>query len=108
MERKEGYYWVRMSDTKDGWEVAEFRRGSWSIFNGVMTVYEDCCFLEINENRIPAPDENNGIILNQITQSLKFGIRVDYDPKTNLISTYRGEQVIAKNSVMAVNFEPNA
>lgn len=61
MERKEGYYWVKV---KTGWLIMD-----WSEHNNSFLLdglrypqrHIDAEILEINENRIPSPDEVNTV-----------------------------------------------
>lgn len=66
MERKEGYYWVRLDDhISPQWQVAlwcdndgGYEGGDWWWrLPGDDDMYFDEDFSEINESRIPSPDE---------------------------------------------------
>jgi len=55
MERKEGYYWVR---SLSGWHVAHFDGNNFADGIGLHSV-KPIKLLEINETRIPTPDEED-------------------------------------------------
>jgi len=54
--RKEGYYWVK---NREQWEVAQWdiNRQQWYLPDVQGEYIGDDAFTEINETRIPAPDE---------------------------------------------------
>jgi hypothetical protein len=66
MERKEGYYWVRLDDPFfNHWHIAlwhdndgGYEDGDWCWHTPYIEgKSDDSDFLEINETRIPTPDE---------------------------------------------------
>ena len=57
-QRQPGYYWVKWNmGRKNGerWQVAAWSNG-WSLYN-MPNPFGDDFFTEINETRIPSPDE---------------------------------------------------
>ena len=57
MERKSGFYWVRVARVSGGKRiVGEYISGAWFIagHGAMLSVYD---IIEINENRIMSPDE---------------------------------------------------
>jgi len=56
MERQEGYYWTK-SLGFDIWEPTEYNGKVWDISTIEDIFVDDSYFDEINETRIPSPDE---------------------------------------------------
>lgn len=54
MSRQEGYYWVKVSES---WFIEYFDGNRWEGSESSGYALSDAYFSEINENRIPAPDE---------------------------------------------------
>ena len=58
MERKSGFYWVKLDDEWDEWIVARWdSKFNWWDIPGWYDTLRDNEFDSINENRIIPPDE---------------------------------------------------
>lgn len=74
MKRQDGYYWVK-NDTggtiqRFVWSVEQWLDGFWQLGG---EEYGDSEFVEINENRIPSPDEKGDMVMGVATEDCKKG-----------------------------------
>ncbi len=102
MERKEGYYWVKQSGR---WIIAEWlyvgevaSEFAWE-FPGNQFPWEDSDFSEINESRIPSPDEN----IVGLKASVKGLIMSEYDAYLLLKDQFEKPPTVVIDGELTIN-----
>lgn len=102
MKRQPGFYWVKVAFSGDAsWQVYYYNGFFFSSTHNSERYFDES-FIEINENRIPAPDEVKGELLSNMAAIIDHGSKFTYNPEGNEIVIFRkGEPKIIAAHVSA-------
>jgi hypothetical protein len=106
MERQRGYYWVKIKypealQGEGAVEIWEAHKWSGIVWLTLLD-HPDIEVSEVNENRIPSPDELKGELLSNMSAIIDHGSKFTYNPENNDISIFKkGEPQILVVTVSA-------
>jgi len=91
MEREDGYYWVKISDT---WYIIRYDGASW--YDGMENLYNEKDLKEINEKRIRNPDEPMMLKVRYLTE---FGSQTSVMEIDKLIPFMKRFKVVSQEII---------
>ena len=90
--RQWGYYWVKLKDWHGNPSIGLWCEGEWGLVNSIKK-YSDSDFIEINETRIPNPEE----------QLSGWDIKIAQHMGYHAIPNPRDLEVNWENSIININ-----